>query len=260
MRKQHRSRRRCRALSCTLFIVLAVGLSAAASADVVRVDVPAARVFGRCGPPLGGPLQDFGDVGTATSFGPPAVVSINGETDSRCPGLLGSVEVYDISSTNEAEVLPFVGHGQSLMTDVSLLGGVLSYSLKDQDAECSTGPTGLIECSGETVISDLTFAGSPIPAGTYRQQADFPEQEVTVSLLTGACGLLQIGTFNGTLTLNRNLPDAGGNTLRIIPVSLVGTLTCTGFQPLTVRIEDGVEFTKEPGDSFGQDNTTVIVE
>lgn len=177
--------------------------------------------------------------GSATTVAPvdASTTDVTGSNDSKAINLSATacgLPLYSFASADDDSSAQDTasqddGDGGSSLSNVSLLGGLVTYQSKTETDACNDSGQA-IACQSTTSIQNLNFAGQHI-TGTFTSATQFPAVSVMVKIpgyCTGAA------LFTGTLTLDDSLAQANGNTETITatPLALKGTLTCVGL-PLT---------------------------
>jgi hypothetical protein len=170
----------------------------------------------------------------------------NDDLGSSLSSTACGLPLYSISSANDASYASDTpsaddGGGTSTLQQVSLLGGVLTFTSKSETGVCDiVDSQGDVGCSDTTAIQNLTFAGQPI-TGTFTQPTSFNATDLQVQL-PGAC--TGIALFTGTLTVAGTTTQGSGTndlTQTFTPVALNGTLTCVGLPLTSVQVSLGDE-------------------
>ncbi|GGA13740.1 hypothetical protein [Dyella caseinilytica] len=127
------------------------------------------------------------------------------------------------------------GDGSSTLSQVSLLGGVVSYTSKSESDSCQADATGQPTCTGAVTIQGLTFAGQPI-TGTFTQPTTFQTTDLQVDVGSSCTGA---ALFTGQLTIGDYSIQQDGDTgtLDFAAIHLVGTLTCAGLPLTSVTVD-----------------------
>jgi hypothetical protein len=212
-------------------------LASAAAGDVpFRFTSEAASVLLGCNGAAPAPYNDVDPVFANTNGGSDLVASqVFG---SACPGLLAprGVQIYSYQYVDDSAYAydtpsSDYGEAKSLTKEVSLLGGVLTYDQKQDEAVCTE--TSYVSCTQRTTISNLTFEGRSI-TGTFSQKQVIPASGLQLQLATGTCtGLAE---FTGYLTIDDAVTSATQKEVDFIPLALDGTLTCLGVPAGTIEI------------------------
>ena len=187
----------------------------------------------------GGTATPISQVAASTTVG-------TGSNDVQASNLTATacgLPLYTIASANDASSASDTptqddGAGTSSVLQMSLLGGVLTYTTKIETDNCNANTPGEINCTDTTTIQNLTFAGQQI-TGTFTQPTTFNAVSVAVQI-PGYC--TGVALFTGQLTVAASSTQTSGNTtqIQVAPIALAGTLTCVGIPltTMTVNLQD----------------------
>lgn len=235
-------------LCVTLIAGLATGSIQAQGTGPVAFNVTASALTGTvaCN---GGAATPIAPVDASTSNGNGGLnnVSASSLSANACGFPLYTMQSVEDASFTADTGSSDVGNGGNGITQVSLLGGILTYQAKTEYDLCgasASGNTATINCQDTTQIQNLMFAGQSI-TGTFTQPQTFNAVDVQVQL-PGYC--TGIALFTGSLAVDSVSQQQSGNsgTVTIAPISLTGTLSCIGLPlgSVEVNLQDasGVEY------------------
>jgi hypothetical protein len=205
---------------------------------------------------LTGTVACNGGVVTPISSVDASATDVTGSNDAVASNLIATacgLPFYTITSANDASSASDTstqddGAGTSSVSQMSLLGGVLTYDTKTETDNCNANTPGEVNCTDTTTVTNFYFAGQHI-TGTFTQPTTFNAVSVTVQI-PGYC--TGVALFTGQLTVAGSNTQTSGNTteIQMTPVALEGTLSCVGL-PLTqlqivvADVED-ISFSNEP--------------
>lgn len=216
-------------------------LIAATLAEPIAAQTTGPVTFDSTESALTGTVACNGGTATPISSVDASTTDTAGSNDAVATNLAATacgLPLYTIASANDASSASDTptqddGAGTSAVSQMSLLGGVLSYDAKTESANCNT-----TTCSDTTTIQNLYFAGRHI-TGTYTQPTTFNAVSVAVQMpgyCTGAA------LFTGQLTVASSSEQTSGNVreVQLSPVALQGTLSCLGvpLTTMTVSLQD----------------------
>jgi hypothetical protein len=181
--------------------------------------------------------------GAAVTIAPvdASTTDVTGSNDNKASNLsstacglpLYSIGYVDDSSSAQDTSSQDEGDGNSTEQNVSLLGGVVTYTAKTETGGCvDVGQT--VNCQDTTTISNLYFAGQHI-VGNFTQPRTFNATSLSVQV-PGYC--LGAALFTGSLTVAGSSASANGNAeaVSMAPLALEGTLTCVGLRLTSVKV------------------------
>jgi hypothetical protein len=229
-------------LCVTLIAGLATGSIQAQGTGPVAFNVTASALTGTvaCN---GGAATPIAPVDASTSDGNGGLndVSASSLSANACGFPLYTMQSVEDASFTADTGSSDVGNGGNGITQISLLGGILTYQAKTEYDLCgasASGNTATINCQDTTQIQNLMFAGQSI-TGTFTQPQTFNAVDVQVQL-PGYC--TGIALFTGSLTVDSVSQQQSGNsgTIAIAPIALNGTLSCIGLPlgSVTVNLQD----------------------
>ena len=172
-----------------------------------------------------------------------STTDIAGSNDATASNLSADacgLPLYAIASADDASDASDTaslddGGGSSTLSQVSLLGGIVTYTSKSESDSCTADADSDVTCSGSTSFQGLTFGGQAI-RGSFTQPTTFNATSLQVSL-PGYCTGLAI--FTGQLIVaDYRIQQSGDFTdLESSPIHLTGTLSCVGLPLSSVAVD-----------------------